>query len=226
MQEPELFAMESDNLMKSVGTELRDFVETEILPRYDGFDRAHRRDHALEVIRLSLELAAQTNARADMAFAAAAYHDLGLEGPRETHHLLSGSILAADHRLRRWFSEAEIETMRQAAEDHRASAAKPPRNLYGRIVAEADRDLRPESVCRRTVEFGFAHYPELSREGHWQRFRQHLEEKYGPRGYLRLLFSPSPHDRNLASLRRLIAQSDRLRAVFDALYEKQLKINN
>ena len=50
--------------------------------------------------------------------------------------------------------------MAQAVEDHRASASRAPRSLYGKIVAEADRDLLPEVVFRRTVQFGMEHYPE------------------------------------------------------------------
>ena len=209
---------------------LRAFVEQEILPRYDAFDQAHQRDHATHVINSSLMLARQTGADINMAYAVAAYHDLGLEDERETHHLGSGRILASDERLCYWFSPTEIETMREAVEDHRASASRPPRNLYGRIVAEADRDVEPESVCRRTVQFGLAHYPELDVEGHWIRFRQHLVEKYGPTGYLKLLFNPSPNTERLERLRSLIADGEKLRATFDRLFESEKRehhsINN
>ena len=34
--------------------ELQAYVEAEILPRYDAFDKAHRRPHAERVIRESL----------------------------------------------------------------------------------------------------------------------------------------------------------------------------
>ncbi len=37
---------------------LRTCIEARILPRHDGFDAAHRRDHAETVIRRSLETAA------------------------------------------------------------------------------------------------------------------------------------------------------------------------
>lgn len=206
--------------MIDIDPELASYIDEEILPRYARFDAAHRRDHAERVVGLSLSLARQTGADAAMAYTVAAYHDLGLEGPRECHHTRSGEILAADRRLRQWFSEEQIDTMRQAVEDHRASASHPPRNLYGRIVAEADRDVRPESVCRRTVEFGFTHYPELDREGHWERFVEHLHEKYAPGGYLKLLFDPSPQQPGLDRLHRLIADTGRLRQVFDELFSQ------
>ena len=58
--------------------DLQAYIERAILPRYDSFDAAHRRDHALLVIRQSLELAEQTGADAEMAYVIAAYHDTGL----------------------------------------------------------------------------------------------------------------------------------------------------
>ena len=86
-------------------------------------------------------------------------HDVGLAEGRERHHLASGRMVRADAMLRRWFDSERIETMAQAVEDHRASADAPPRSLYGCVVAEADRDVEPERIVRRTVEFGISHYP-------------------------------------------------------------------
>lgn len=99
-----------------------------------------------------------------MAYAIAAYHDLGLEGPRAVHHLTSGKILAADQRLQKWFTNEQLKIMKEAVEDHRASTSHTPRSLYGKIVAEADRDLEPSIVFRRTIEYGIDHYPEKTRK--------------------------------------------------------------
>lgn len=71
--------------------ELIRYVEREILPRYDAFDRAHRRDHALTVIAASLRLARYYEVNPDMVYAVAAYHDTGLREGRERHHEASGA---------------------------------------------------------------------------------------------------------------------------------------
>ncbi len=42
---------------------LRAYIEARILPRYDGFDAAHRRDHTETVIRQSLEIVATCGRR-------------------------------------------------------------------------------------------------------------------------------------------------------------------
>ena len=115
------------------------YIEQDILPRYDHFDAAHQRNHAEEVIERSLALAEHYEVNTDMVYAIAAYHDTGLCEGRDTHHLVSGRIIREDMKLRDWFDEDQIETMAQAAEDHRASSGHEPRSIYGKIVAEADR---------------------------------------------------------------------------------------
>ncbi|MBR3558190.1 MAG: HD domain-containing protein, partial [Bacteroidales bacterium] len=173
--------------------EIRDYVEANIIPLYDGFDKAHRRDHVRMVIEQSMDLAAQLEVDAAMVYVIAAYHDIGLCEGREHHHEVSARMLLADNELRKWFSESQLQTMAEAVEDHRASSGHAPRSLYGRIVAEADRFIDPDTIVRRTVQYGMEHYPELDKEGHYKRMVQHLREKYGRGGYLHLWFDHSPN---------------------------------
>ncbi len=191
------------------------YVEQEILPRYDHFDAAHQRNHADEVIARSLSLAKHYDVDENMVYAIAAYHDTGLCEGRDTHHLVSGRIIREDLKLRDWFTEEQIETMAQAAEDHRASSDHEPRTIYGKIVAEADRLITPEKVIRRTIQFGRDHYPELDKEGQYQRFRQHLLEKYSDTGYLRLWIPESDNAVRLEQLRQIIRDEKALREAFE-----------
>ena len=148
-------------------------------------------------------------------------HDIGICEGREVHHLASGRIIRACRELHQWFSDDEIELIAQAAEDHRASATSKPRSLLGCIIAEADRDVEPETIVRRTVEYGLSHYPELDREGHWQRTLQHLDEKYSEHGYIKLWLDDSPNAAPLADLRALIRDHSRLRPLFEEIYSAQ-----
>ena len=198
-----------------------EFIEQQILPRYAEFDKAHSMEHVTGVIRRSLIIARRAGADLDMAYTIAAYHDLGLEGPRAIHHLTSGKILMTDARLKRWFSPEQLKIMKEAVEDHRASASHSPRNIYGKIVAEADRDLEPESVFRRTIQYGLSHYPEKTTEEHWQRFMDHMDEKYSVNGYIRQWMPNSPNEEKLNAIRSLIAQPQELRKVFDRLFEEE-----
>ena len=97
-----------------VSLDLMEYVEQQILPRYAAFDKAHDMTHVTRVIRRSLELSRQLGTDMDMSYAIAAYHDLGLEGPRAIHHLTSGKILMADIKLRKWFSPTQLNIMKEA----------------------------------------------------------------------------------------------------------------
>lgn len=110
--------------------------------------------------------------------------------------------------------------MAQAVEDHRASLDHEPRSIYGKIVAEGDRYIEPEKIIERTVQYGLDHYPELDKEGHWQRTLDHLHEKYGEGGYLKLWFPESPNVERLNSLREIIKDEPRLRRIFDRIYNE------
>lgn len=201
-----------------VSTELRQYVEQHIIPRYDGFDKAHQRDHVMTVIRQSMELACKLGADTDMAYTIAAYHDTGLCEGREHHHEVSARIIRADQTLRKWFTEEQINIMSDAAEDHRASSGHEPRTVYGRIVAEADRFIDAETVICRTIQFGMDHYPELSREEHYQRMLSHLHEKYGRNGYLHLWFEDSPNAQRLRKLQNIIDDEVTLRQFFNRIF--------
>ena len=203
--------------------ELQAYVEREILPRYRTFDRAHNLDHVRAVIARSLTLAADYEINAEMVYTIAAYHDTGLVNGRERHHLDAGRILDADRELRRWFSEEETRTRRKAVEDHRASSDHAPRSIYGRIVAEADRQIDPETILRRTIQYSLAHYPELDREGHYARCLQHLREKYAEGGYLRLWIVPSENARRLDELREIFSDPQQLRDRFDHLFDIEIR---
>ena len=201
--------------------DLRIYIEQEILPLYDSFDRGHRRDHAHQVIERSAQIAEAFEVDAEMVYAIAAYHDTGLRFGRENHHSDSARIVLADGELRRWFTEEQIETIAQAAEDHRASAARAPRTIYGRIVAEADRLIIPELIIRRTVQYSLANFPALDREGHWLRSQEHLHEKYDEGGYLRLWIEGSDNAERLKRLREIIADKEQLREIFDKIFNEE-----
>jgi uncharacterized protein len=191
------------------------YIEQKILPRYDHFDTAHQRNHAEEVIARSLALAGLYDVDENMVYAIAAYHDTGLCEGRDTHHLVSGRIIREDKKLSDWFSEDQIETMAQAAEDHRASSGHEPRSIYGKIVAEADRLITPEKVIRRTIQFTQDHFPDYDKEQQYQRFREHLLEKYSDTGYLRLWIPESDNAVRLEELRKIIRDENKMRDAFE-----------
>jgi uncharacterized protein len=198
---------------------LQEYIEQTILPQYDAFDGGHKRDHAEAVIRESLQLARAHNADEQMAYVIAAYHDLGLRFDREKHHIYSGEILMADSMLRQWFTEEQLLTMRDAVEDHRASGKNPPRTIYGAIVAEADRQIIPETVIARTMAYSAKLYPDGDFETLYARSREHLLEKYAEGGYMRLWLNSERNVRSLEALRAIIRNEPLLRSLCEEWYK-------
>ena len=198
---------------------------------YAEFDAAHKEDHAHTVIDQSMRLLdsmqqphgfkirmmSMSNGLFLLKMAAAC-HDLGLVNGRDRHHLDSGIIIRNDANLRQWFSEDEIETIAQAAEDHRASGGSEPRSIYGKLVAEADRVIDSETIIRRTIQFGFKHYPEFEREAHIERAVSHLKEKYGRGGYLKLWIPWSDNASRLHALQDVIADDNAIYAEVERAY--------
>ena len=207
----------------TVNPALQAYVEAEILPRYTHFDKAHQLDHIETVIRQSAALYDMLSAQGvaldpDMVYTIAAYHDLGIENGRENHHTDSGIILMADPVLPRYFTEEQRITMKEAVEDHRASSKSAPRSIYGRIVAEADRQIDPYTIVVRTVQYGLEHYPELDKAGHLARAKAHLAEKYGEGGYLKLWFAESDNARKLTELRSMMKDEEAMDALLEDIW--------
>ena len=198
---------------------LREYIENEILPRYSAFDKGHQRDHAESVIYESLVLAEAYGADKEMAYTIAAFHDLGLEKGRELHHIYSGEILMADSVLPQFFSKEQLLVMREAVEDHRASSKNAPRSIYGAIVAEADRHIDPETILRRTMQFGLKQNPEADFEWHFNRAYEHMLEKYAEGGYMRLWLNSKRNVEGLNALRAIINDKEVLREICKRLFE-------
>ena len=211
---------------RTASLDLVEFVESKILPRYASFDKAHNIEHAIKVIRRAMDLAVKVGADLNMVYVIAAYHDLGMAGQRAVHHIEGGRILYTDARLKKWFSQNQLKIMKEAVEDHRASASRAPRSIYGKIVAEADRDMDPDTVFRRAVQFGLSNYPQYSIEEQWKRFQEHMENKYSVNGYIKLWVQGSDNEKKLNLVREIIANPQRLREVFDRIFDEELGMRN
>ena len=214
--------------MTTIHQPLREYIETEILPRYNNFDPAHQIGHVRDVISQSLQLAAHYEVDRNMVYTIAAYHDTGLCEGREMHHKSSGRILREDKVLRELllpdssplFTPEQIEVMAQAVEDHRASSANEPRSIYGKIVAEADRIIDGPTIVRRTIQYGLSNYPHLNKEGHYQRFLEHMAEKYASGGYLKLWIPESPNATRLAAFQKTLQDPVATRQMFEEEWGK------
>ncbi len=169
-----------------INPKLKAYIESEILPRYEKF-YSHGPIHIQSVVRNTLMLAEYYRKDYDVAYTAAVYHDLGLKVDREHHELASGEIVASDANLKTFFSNPEIQIIREAVEDHRGSRKTPPRNFYGEIISDSDRDFDIEVLAPRQLATSIKNYPELNTfDDHFNRCYEYMLERTQRTGHFHL----------------------------------------
>jgi len=205
----------------TVSKKIISYVEANIIPKYQYFDKAHDISHVEKVIKNSMLIAADYDVDASMVYVIAAYHDVGLSEGRDDHEMRSSKILLEDNNLRKWFSSNELGIMAQAIEDHRASNDYKPRSIYGNIVAEADRDIDYISVLTRIAQYSLGFFPEYTEEQHFDRSYMHLIEKYGDYGYIKLWLDTEQNRKNLEELRKKMTSKEKLKKDFIAILRRE-----
>ena len=169
--------------MRKASTGVREYIETEVLPKYHKL-KGHTDEHIKQVIARSLKFAEQApEINIDMVYIIAAYHDLGRLIDNETHNIESAKMLRNDKFLLKNFSSDEVKIMAEAVEDHRASLGREPRSIYGKIVSSADRNPTVESMLERAYDYDKLLHPNLSEDEIIEDVRIHIREKYAPDGY-------------------------------------------
>lgn len=195
-----------------------EYIKKDILPRYDNFDPAHRKDHANAVINDSLKLATELGINPTLSYVIAAFHDVGLVNGRENHNITSAKIVYQDKWINKNFSSEEIKLMAEAVEDHRASSNRFPRSIFGIVVADADRQIDIDTVIERTIKYGIDHSPG-DREHIFEQVMQHMQKKYSKAGYIELFLREKEKNQKLEKLRILIENPKELRVKFNQLYD-------
>ena len=62
--------------------------------------------------------------------------------------------------------------MKEAIEDHRESRKEPPRNIYGKVLSDSDRDFDIKLLAKRQLATSIKNYPGISS------FEEHFEICY------------------------------------------------
>lgn len=194
-----------------INSKIKEYVEANILPRYDASDKGHGISHVEYVIGRSLKFAEQVpEVNLDMVYVIASYHDVGHSIDAKNHEKVSADMLMADEALREWFSEEEINIMSEAVVDHRASLEYEPRSIYGRIVSSADRNTDLEAPFIRTYEYRVKHGNNNSIDEIMEESYNHLVDKFGNKGYAKekMYFEDVQYKTFLEELGRILADRE------------------
>ena len=151
---------------------------------YTRNEASHGINHIHTVINRSLNIAKEYEVNKNMVYTVAAYHDLGHYINPKIHEKLSADIFMKDDKIKKWFMEEEIQIIKQAIEDHRASSNHEPRSIYGKIVSTADRTIKSIDISiKRAYTYYINNFPSIPKKKRIQKVYEHLNEKYGPNGY-------------------------------------------
>lgn len=207
-----------------INEELKKYIEENIFPVYDKNESAHGINHIKDVIKRSFDLVDENelDVNLNMVYVIAAYHDIGHHIDPKTHEIISANMMIKDENLKKYFSNEELVIIKEAIEDHRASAKDNPRSIYGRIVSSADRNNTVEACLRRTYTYGKKLNPEASDEELFLRAYDVLKNKFGEDGYAKYYFKDSKYEKFLKELRELLNDKDKYIET-QRNYIKQLK---
>ena len=164
--------------------ELQNYIETEIFPLYTRNEPSHGINHIHTVINRSLNIAKEYEVNKNIVYTIAAYHDLGHYINPKKQEKLSAEIFMKDKKIKEWFTKEEIQIIKEAIEDHRASSKHEPRSIYGKIVSTADRTIKSIDVSiKRAYIYYINNFPSIPKKERIQKVYEHLNDKYGPNGY-------------------------------------------
>ena len=193
-----------------VSKELKEYIEKNIFPMYSKNEPAHNIEHIKYVINRSIKFAdTLQDINYDMVYTIAAYHDIGHQIDPKKHEIISAEIMYKDENLKKFFSEEELITIKEAIEDHRASIKYEPRSIYGKIVSTADRNNSVEACLRRSYTYGKKHTPSASDEELFEMAYEHQNSKFGKDGYAKFFFKDEEYEKFLKEIRFLLADKTR-----------------
>ena len=193
-----------------INRELQDYIENSIFPEYEKNEKGHGIDHIKYVIERSFQLVKENNldVNPNMVYTIASYHDIGHHIDSKTHEIISADIMSKDKNLSRFFTDDELMIIKEAIEDHRASAKEEPRSIYGRIVSSADRNNTVEACLRRTYTYGKKLDPNATDEELFLRAYDVLTKKFGEDGYAKFYFRDTVYEAFLKELRELLKNKE------------------
>lgn len=195
--------------MKEINQELVKYIESEIFPLYNRNEEGHGIGHIKTVIKRSLKLAKNYDVDLNMVYVIASYHDIGHYIDRKKHEIISAEMFMKDEKIKKWFTTEQINTIKDAIEDHRASSNHEPRTIYGRIVSTADRTIIDiDNTIRRSYSYGKRNYVGLSEEEQIERVYQHLTEKYGENGYAKVYLEDKEFYESIKKLRQALSNKE------------------
>lgn len=206
-----------------VDNRLKEYIVKRVLPQYADLDMGHNEKHIQYVIQRSLDLADKYGANVNMAYAIAAFHDLGMVVRRENHEIIGAEILEHDEMINYFFSLDQISIMEKAIREHRASFKGEYSSIYSKIVSQADRNFDIYLMTTRSIGYGLKEYPDYNYEEQFKRTYDHLRHKYGRTGYAHMILEYKEDTKNLEYIWAILDSEDEYKKIFKRCYDQMTR---
>ncbi len=209
--------------MKGINQELKKHIEENIFPKYDKF-YAHGMMHINAVIENMMMLAEYYDLNKNMAYVIACYHDSGLGIDRDNHEKESGKILYNDMELKKYFTNEEIQIMKEAIEDHRGSRKIRPRNFYGECISDSDRDFDISILARRQINTTLKCYPNIKTfDAHFERCYEYICRRINASGVFNLWTNNPTLIKRRDEFQKKYLDKDYARKIYKEAWDKAKK---
>lgn len=207
---------------KNVDKQLIDYVRENILPEYNKNDKGHGILHILEVIRRSFELKESLkldNLDDNMIFAIASCHDNGKYIDHKTHEKIAAERFYENNDFKKFFTDEQRKTIKEAIEDHRSSFEDVPRSDYGKLISSADRNSTIDIVFIRSFFVGQERTPNFTMEEFLDFTLNRLRKRYSEEDSENMFFEDEIYAKFLADMRKLLKDEK-------AFKDRYCKVNN
>lgn len=220
LEEPKFKEKEISEILDNINTDLKECVEKNIKPEYSKNDGGHNWDHILYVIKRALELALDYDINYNLLYSAVIFHDIGCHIDRKTHEIISADIAYKDIFLNNMFNKEEMNILKEAIEDHRASLEYEPRSIYGKILSSADRTVSVKLHIQRTIYYRIE--KGLNKEQTLDGSYEHAINKYGVKGYAtaKQYINDPKYKQYLIDLQELISKKEEYYKIASDLYDE------
>ena len=207
---------------------LLDYIKKNIRSKYKTFDKGHDLSHFEFVTKNCVNYAKALISKGeeidlDIAYIVGAYHDIGITMGREGHAKSSAEIVRRDEMLKNYYSPETINLIAQAVEDHSSHLDYEPRSIYGKIVADADRNNSKYLVFSRPVKYGLKNEKHLNKAGQIERVYEFVKQKFGRNGYVKYWLDIPDTKKAQEEVWALLDNREKCLAYIEGLYDEVVK---
>lgn len=191
--------------------ELKNYLDENILTKYDDNVGGHGVEHIKYVIERSFEIIDEFKLDVDfnIVYTVAMFHDIGyMENPEE-HHIVSANMFLEDNNIKNFFSDEDINIIYEAIIDHRASLEYDARSIYGKIVSSADREIDVDRLLTRSLSYAYDKYKDEDGEIDVDIYTiiddsyNKISKKYGTGGYVKIFYEDKKYKEFINKIRYL-----------------------